>query len=313
MKLKSCAFAVIIVASLLQAQDTSNTITKSNFNFGHQSGYMYSRMNDAYFKEGGSWDFQTGFISFYTSNMPEVKKSYWKERLMLTIPLNFFVYPCNSIELEFDLTDLFVEFPYENIHNAGGKTPRFKTKMRLLKERPFIPAIALTVGVAFSSAKPYTIWDNNHNYYESNGLAGAGTGVADYLILFTFSKKIDSTFIVSSRVGLAPLGSPVEYTRGSSQADEIPYGLSVYKRFTSFWACQGEISGMYNGLRGTELAHYSVARLQVFGLTKRTTFSLNLERGLTSETDEWVAGVYTTFHFNVCKEQKVAPLNPIGQ
>lgn len=310
MKLIVCVFAVLICISLLQAQDTSNivsrnTITKQNFNFGHQSGYMYSRMGDAYFKEKGAWDFQTGFVAFYTSNMPEVNNPYWKKRLMLTIPLNFFIYPCNSIELEFDLTDLFVEFPYVNIQNTGGKTPRFKTKMRLLKERTFLPAIALTLGVAFSSAKPYTIWNNKHNYDESNGLAGAGTGVADYLILFTFSKKIDSTFIISSRIGLAPLGSPVEYTRGSSQADEIPYGVSVYKRFSPFWACQGEISGMYNGLHGTKLAHYSVARLQIFGTTNGTTLSLNLEHGLTRESDEWVAGVYTTFHFMYPRTKKL--------
>jgi hypothetical protein len=311
MKLNICAFAVIILVCFLQAQDTSNSISKRDFNFGHQSGYMYSRMGDAYFKEGGTWDFQTGFVAFYTSNMPEVRNPYWKERLMLTVPLTFFVYPCNSIEIEFNLTDLFVEYPYVNKHNTGGKTPRFKTKMRLLKERTILPAISLTMGVAFSSAKPYTIWDNKHNYYESNGLAGAGTGVADYLILFTFSKKLDSTFIISSRIGLAPLGSPVEYTRGSSQADEIPYGISLYKKFSPHFACQGEISGMYNGLRGTELAHYSVARLQLFSMTDRTTLSLNLEHGLTKESDEWVAGVYTTFHFNASKKKKLVPQIPI--
>jgi hypothetical protein len=304
MKIYVSVFFVIIGLSVLYSQETTNKISKRDFNFGHQSGYMYSRMGDAYFKERGAWDFQTGFIGFYTSDMPEVRNPYWKERLMLTIPLTFFIYPCNSIELELNLTDLFIDYPYVNRHNTGGKTPRFKTKMRLLKERTFLPAISLTMGVAFSSAKPYTIWDDNHNYDESNGLAGAGTGVADYLILFTFSKKLDSTFIISSRIGLAPLGSPVEYTRGSSQADEIPYGISIYKKFTPHFACQGEISGMYNGLRGTELAHYSVARLQLFSMTKRATLSLNLEHGLTKESDEWVAGVYSTFHFNAFQKYK---------
>jgi len=289
---------IIFSVNLITAADTSNTIQKSNFNFGHQSGYMYSRMGDAYFKDAGKWDFQTGFVAFYTKEMPMVRNDFWKERLMLTVPLTFFIYPCNSIELEINLTDIFVEFPFENKHNAGGKTPRFKTKMRLLKERKYLPAIALTLGVAYSSAKPYTIWENNHNYDESNGLAGAGTGVADYLILFTLSKKIDSTWIVSSRIGLAPLGSPVEYKRGSSQADEIPYGLSVYKKISSFLSCQGEICGMYNGLSSTQLAHYSVARLQCLLLTKKITYSLNVERGLTMESDDWVGGLYTTFHFN---------------
>jgi hypothetical protein len=295
---------LLAICANLFASDTSNTISKSNFNFGHQSGYMYSRMGDAYFKSPGTWDFQTGFVAFYTSEMPMVRNDHWKERLMLTVPLTFFIYPCNSIELEINLTDLFVDFPYENKHNAGGKTPRFKTKMRLLKERAYLPAIAFTVGVAFSSAKPFTIWDKDHNYDESNGLAGVGTGVADYLLLFTMSKKIDTTLIVTGRIGLAPLGSPVEYERGSSQADEIPYGLSVYKKVIPHLALQCDISGMYNGLSSTKLAHYSVARLQVIGLTKRCDYSLNIEHGLTEESDEWVGGVYVTMHFGAGDRSK---------
>ncbi len=294
-----------VICANIFAKDTSNTILKSNFNFGHQSGYMYSRMSDAYFKSPGSWDFQTGFVAFYTSEMPLVRNDYWKERLLLTMPLTFIIYPCNFIELEINLTDLFVEFPYESVHNAGGKTPRFKTKMRLLKERTYLPAIAFTVGVAFSSAKPFTIWDNDHNYDESNGLAGAGTGVADYLLLFTMSKKIDTTLILTGRIGLVPLGSPVEYERGSGQADEIPYGLSVYKKVIPHLALQCDISGMYNGLSSTKLAHYSVARIQVIGLTKRCDYSLNIEHGLTEESDEWVGGMYVTMHFGGVQEKNL--------
>jgi hypothetical protein len=29
------------------ARDTANTISRNEFNFGHQLGYMYSRMDDA--------------------------------------------------------------------------------------------------------------------------------------------------------------------------------------------------------------------------------------------------------------------------
>lgn len=295
--LRNIILISLIAVSVSLAWDTSNTIQKSNFNFGHQSGYMYSRMGDAYFKEAGFWDFQTGFMAYYTRKMPLVRNPYWQERLMLTVPLYFTIYPCDLIALEIELTDLFVEFPYQNKHNTGGKTPRFKTKMRLLKEGRYRPAVAFTVGVAFSSAKPYTIWDNNHNYDESNGLAGAGTGEADYLLLFNVSKKIGSSLIIHSRLGLAPLGSPVEYVRGSGQADEIPYGISVYNKFNNSWAAQMEVSGMYNGLSSTTLAHYSVFRIQVHRETKLSTITLNLEKGLTRETDEFVAGFYNTFHF----------------
>lgn len=297
---------ILIITLLINglfAADTSNTILKANFNFGHQSGFMYSRMGDAYFKNAGFWDFQTGFMAFYTHEMPLVQNSYWKERLMLTVPLYFVIYPCDLIALEIELTDLFVEFPYKNKHNTGGKTPRFKTKIRLLKEGTYRPAVAFTVGVAFSSAKPYTIWDNNHNYNESNGLAGAGTGEADYLLLFNVSKKIGPSLMIHSRIGLAPLGSPVEYVRGSSQADEIPYGLSIYNKFNDSWAAQAEISGMYNGLSSTKLAHYSVARVQIHRETKLSTITLNLEKGLTRETDQFVGGFYNTFHFRIKKEK----------
>lgn len=131
--LRNIILISLIAVSVSLAWDTSNTIQKSNFNFGHQSGYMYSRMGDAYFKEAGFWDFQTGFMAYYTRKMPLVRNPYWEERLMLTVPLYFIIYPCNAIALEMELTDLFVEFPYQNRHNTGGKTPRFKTKMRLLK------------------------------------------------------------------------------------------------------------------------------------------------------------------------------------
>lgn len=305
MKTNHFLHILIFSATLFAQPDTSNTISKRDFNFGHQSGYMYSRMDDAYFKEKGAWDFQTGFMSYYTSEMPLVRNPHWKERLMLTIPIYFTYYPCNSISLQLELTDLFLEFPYESIHNTGGKTPRFKTKIRLLRERSWLPAIAFTLGIAFSSAKPFTIWENNHNYDESNGLAGAGTGVADYLLLFTLSKKIDTSLIISTRIGLAPLGSPVEYERGSGQADEIPYGLSVFKRVSPFWAFQTDLSGMYNGLSSTELAHYSVARLQIYGSIKNVDLILNLEHGLTEESDEWVTGIYTTFHFNQKNTKKI--------
>jgi hypothetical protein len=174
-------------------QNTSNTITRSNFNFGHQLGYMYSRMDNAYFKSGGNWSFETGFLSYYTPEMPLVRNHFWKERTILMIPLYFTFSPCGTIELQAEVTDLFIEFPYQTIDNAGGKSPRFKTKIRLLEERRSLPAVAFTVGVKFSSAKPYTIWANRHNYDESNGLAGAGTGVADYLLLFSFSKKVASS------------------------------------------------------------------------------------------------------------------------
>ena len=280
------------------AGDTSNTITRDYFNFGHQLGYMYSRMDDAWFKEGGNWSFETGLLAYYTPVMPLVRNPFWKERTIVMVPLYLSYYPCRTIELEAEVTDLFIEFPYQDLNNAGGKSPRFKTKIRVLEEKRFLPATAFTVGVKFSSAKPYTIWENRHNYDSSDGLAGAGTGVADYLLLFTFSKKLPQFMQLNARIGLAPIGSPVEYHRGSAQADEIPYGCSLKKVFDRTWAASLEVSGMYNGLPATRLAHYSVARLQLFRSGKSSLFTLNLERGLTRETDTWVAGFYNKWDFN---------------
>jgi hypothetical protein len=279
------------------AQDTSNTITRDNFNFGHQLGYMYSRMDNAYFKETGNWSFETGLLAYYTPDMPLVRNSAWKERTIVMAPLYFTWSPCRTIELQAELTDLFIEFPYKDLNNMGGKSPRFRTKIRLLEEKNSLPAIAFTVGVKFSSAKPYTIWANRHNYDESNGLAGAGTGVADYLLLFTFSKRFAASMNFSARIGLAPIGSPVEYQRGSAQADEIPYGCQLKKELDRNWATSLEVSGMYNGLPSTRLAHYSVARAQIIRNSGRNQFTLDLEHGLTRETDTWVAGFYEKWDF----------------
>ncbi|MFP4163875.1 MAG: hypothetical protein ACLFQB_08375 [Chitinispirillaceae bacterium] len=297
MKNKSSSFLWIFLFCISGfAADTTNTIHRDIFNFGHQLGYIYSRMDDAFFDEPGSWSFETGFLGYYTPHMPMVRNDKWKERLMLIVPLAFTYYPTDFVMLRFEVTDLFVEFPYEDLDNMGGKSPRFETKLRLLKESRFLPAIAFTTGVKFSSAKPYTIWDKDHNYDESNGLAGAGTGVADYYLIFSFSKNIDETSSLSARIGLAPLGSPVEYVRGSAQADEIPYGLS-YKKEWGGWSGCAQISGMYNGLSATELAHYSVMRAQIGRKWKTGSLILNVEHGLTRESDEWVLGIYKKFNF----------------
>ena len=279
-------------------RDSTNTITRNEFNFGHQLGYMYSRMGDAWFGNRGSWRFETGFQALYTSDMPQVRNSYWKERLMLYIPLYFEFFPGENVSLQVELTDLFVEFPYVDNKSMGGKSPRFKTKIRLLRERTCLPAVALTVGVKFSSAKPWVIWRGDHNYDESNGLAGAGTGVADYLLLFTFSKSLTAATSVHAQMGLAPLGSPVEeYGYWSRQADEIPYGVSVRQTFSPHWAGRLEVCGMYNGLRATQFAHYSVARLQLSWKPVENALTFNLEHGLTEASDEWIAGVFGMFEW----------------
>ncbi|HEX2955347.1 MAG TPA: hypothetical protein VHO70_00865 [Chitinispirillaceae bacterium] len=269
--------------------DSGNTICRGDFNFGHQLGYMYAKFDSAYFNPEGSFSFLTGFIAYYTPEMPMVKNPEWKKRTILMIPLEIEFTPCKIMSLQFDITDLFIEFPYKNYENMGGKSPRVRTKILLLKERRIAPAIALTLGVKWSSAKPYTMWHGKHNYYESNGLAGAGTGVADYTILFTLSKKILPKLTLHSRIGLIPVGSPMGVGR---QADEIPYGLSVEYKTHEWLNLKAEIAGMYNGLPITRLAHYSVFRFLLNAHKNKSTFSLNLEKGLTSCSDQWVAGVY---------------------
>ncbi|MBN1308341.1 MAG: hypothetical protein JXA18_10520 [Chitinispirillaceae bacterium] len=304
--------ATCLVIAAAVGQEAGNTISRNEFNFGHQLGYMYSRMDDAWFRERGVWRFETGFAALYTSHMPRVRNPYWRERTMAYIPLYFELFPSDNISLQIELTDLFVEFPYYDIGSIGGKSPRFKTKIRLLRERHYLPAIALTVGIKFSSAKPYVIWRDSCNYDESNGLAGAGTGVADYLLLFTVSKSLTAATSLHGRIGLAPLGSPVdEYGYGSRQADEIPYGVSLRHVFSPHWSARMEVSGMYNGLHAARLAHYSVARVQgSWRPAGRHTVTLNVEHGLTEESDEWVGGLFVTFEWKVRKRADGATAIP---
>ena len=54
---------------------------------------------------------------------------------------------------------------------------------------------------------------------------------------------------------------------------------------------------MYNGLPSTQLAHYSVARMQIIRNSRSSRFLVDLERGLTRETDTWVAGFYEKWDF----------------
>jgi hypothetical protein len=283
-------------------QDSGNTITKQYFNFGHQLGYMYSQCEDAYFAPRGTWTFRTGALAYYTEDMPLVRNPDYQERLMVLVPLYFEWHPGDNIALKLELTDLFVEaleyHESHDIHLMGGKSPRFKTKVRILPEKRYLPAMALTVGVKFSSAKPYTIWDHRHNYDESNGLAGAGTGEADYLILLAASKRMAGWLTMHGHIGLAPLGSPVEYSRGSGQADEMPYGVTADARVSDRFGLRLALAGMFNFLRGQcELADYAVIRANASWRVGRMTVVANLERGLTRESDDWVAGWYQQFDF----------------
>jgi hypothetical protein len=299
--LSACLAVVLCLATCFAAeQGSGNTIGKKNFNFGHQSGYMYARCEDAYFAPRGTWTFETGALAYYTSRMPLVTNPVYYERLMLLMPLHFEFHPGDNITLRLELTDLFIEaLDYQrthDIHLMGGKSPRFKTKIRLLEEKRFLPAMALTMGVTFSSAKPYTIWDNRLNYQESNGLAGAGTGVADYLILLALSKTIANRVALNGHIGLAPLGSPVEYGRGSGQMDEMPYGVTVDTRITQHFSTRVAVCGMYNFLHQGILADYAVARLNTTWQLGRMALTANVEHGLTRESDEWVLGWYQKFN-----------------
>lgn len=296
-KVVQCAvFIIVSISAACFAQDTANAIFRNQFNFGHQLGYMYARMDDAYFGKRGTWTFETGGAILYTSEMPRVRSSHWKERTFIYIPLYFELFPSDNVTFIIEMTDLFVELPYYDIHSMGGKSPRVKTKLRLVKEGLYMPAMSFTAGVKFSSAKPWVIWRNDHNYDESNGLAGAGTGVADYLLLVTLSKTAGYTSL-HMHFGLAPVGSPVEYRRGSAQADELPYGMSIRHHFTHEWSGRIEVAGMYNGLSSTELAHYAVARMRMSRSLGRHVLAINVEHGLTEESDEWGAGIFAKFLF----------------
>ena len=295
----------LIPEIVFPAQGSGNTISKNNFDFALQSGYLYSRMDNGYFHQAGEWSFETGFFSYYTADIPLVQNSHWKERNLLQLPLGFRISPSNNIELQIN-SDLIAELPYKSgrsVDNSmGGNSPRFDTKVKLADESEWVPATALTVGVTFSSAKPFNIWYKYNNYQESNGLAGPGTGVADYIILFTLSKKVSRNSFLTGRLGLLPMGDPtvgdtsLNYM-GSSQSDEIPYGLSWECDSLLGFTVKNEISGMYGVLKSTPLSHYSVFRTAWTKDFGHRHVTLDLEKGLTQYSDGWVAGFYLNFDF----------------
>ncbi|OGJ86862.1 MAG: hypothetical protein A2487_18240 [Candidatus Raymondbacteria bacterium RifOxyC12_full_50_8] len=300
--MKTCIILICLVFSSLWSQ-TGNTISKNDFNFALQSGYLYSRTDNAYFKNRGAWSFETGFVSFYTEKVPRVTNPDWQERLFLQVPFGFEIFPSDNIALQIN-SDAIAEFPRHPVlhHSIGGNSPRFRTKIKLLDEKPYVPALALTVGVTFSSAKPFNIWTRRHNYDESNGLAGPGTGVADYLLLITASKHLTTRNFIHARCGLLPMGDPTIGDTslpfmGSSQADEIPYGISLETNVNDHWTLKNEVAGMYGILESTPMAHYSVFRTQATRTLGTIHLTLNVEKGLTRYSDDWVAGMYVKFDF----------------
>lgn len=272
-----------------------NSIVKSDFNIAQQSGYLYSRLDDAYFYERGWWSFETGFQTYYSDNMPRVVNPAWQQRWFLQLPGQLEVAPSDNILLRLN-SDAVAEFPRQDKHSAGGNSPRFRTKIRLLRETERRPALALTVGVTFSSAKPTNIQANRHNYNDSNGLAGLGTGVADYHLVFNASKNLAAHSLLHAQLGLAPLGIPVPFRGGPSQADQLPFGLGLHNRFNN-WRLRSEFAGMFGVLKTTTLDNYLLLRLLGGYQFKKCLLLANVERGLTPESDDWIGGLWVKFEF----------------
>jgi len=278
-----CFLLLAIFAGVICGQ---NEIDRNHFNFGHQSGYIYARFDSAAIGEGGRVSVATSLL--HTPTMPGVSNPDYQTRTILLVPLEISYSVARRVRLYGKITDLFIEWPYESIDNTGGKSPFFKASFALRKPKEnqqlFLSA---SVGVKFSSAKPYTIWKKKHSYATSNGLAGAGTGVADYLLEILAHYRLSRSIELHTRIGLAPLGSPVEYTRGSAQADQILYTVAVQQalRPDVFWRI--ESIGMLGALRYLKYTDYHVLRF-VAGLSQRHySLQSELQYGLSSETDRY--------------------------
>lgn len=290
------ATLAFLLTPLLPAERVSaaNLIRKQDFNFGHQLGYLYSRIEDAELPAPGEWRFETGFQAYHTRRMPLVRNPDWQRRTLFQVPggLEVGLAPIVALQLN---SDFVAEQPWRDRHSWGGNSPRVRTRIRLLRDAEHRPALALTLGVKFSSAKPYNIWEERLNYDDSNGLAGIGTGVADYFIILSASKRVGARHRLLGRVGLAPVGDPATaLDRGGSQADQIPYGLAWIWTPRPDWRLRTEWAGMWGALRTTRLDHYSVLRLRGGWIGERAWLEGNLERGLTRESDDWVAGLWLT-------------------
>ncbi len=288
-----CLLIVLPLSNLFAADYSNNTIRKDNFNFGHQHGYLYSSFEPAYIPDGKHFRFQTGAMSYHTSAMPRVLHPKWRSftRVIVPVILDFSLAGIVQLKLQ---SDAIAHFPVQDQHSIGGNSPRFSARIKLVGEKKYSPALAFTIGVKFSSAKPWNIWNKIHNYNDSNGLAGVGTGVADYLLLLHASKEFGLQQFVHFNAGLAPLGDPTAYERGSSQADQIPLRLG-YEIVRQRWRLQIETAGMLGALQTTNLDSYLVARLQPAMRWHKKSHSqelaINLEKGLTWTTDSYVAGL----------------------
>lgn len=292
---KFICFCLLLLALVPRSSAAVNDIVKSNFNIAQQSGYLYSRLDDAYFYQHGWWSLETGFQTYYSNKMPLVVNPAWQERWFLQLPGQLEVAPSANIILRLN-SDVVAEFPRQDKHSAGGNSPRFRTKIKLLAETARRPALALTVGVTFSSAKPTNIQANRHNYNDSNGLAGLGTGVADYHLVFNTSKELAKHSLLHAQLGLAPLGIPVPFRGGPSQADQLPFGLGLHNRF-NHWRLRSELAGMFGVLKTTTLDNYLLLRLMGGYQFDQCLLLVNIERGLTRETDDWIGGFWAKFEF----------------
>ena len=277
-----------------------NTIRKADFNFGHQLGYLYARPDTAYIDSQYGFEFETGLQLYHTPHMPRVTNPAWQRYSLWTLPLGLKYSVAGRISLQVN-SDAILQWPMLNAHSLGGNSPRVRAKVLLLDDRRWWPALALTVGVKFSSAKPWTIWYSRHNYRDSNGLAGPDTGVADYLLLLHVSKAMARSSAwqhwLHLNVGLAPLGDPTAYEHASSQADEIPFRLGYQALLRRRWDMALETAGMLGILSTTSLDKYAVARIAAGYRWGPHGLYINAERGLTATSDTWVGGLWYRVRF----------------
>lgn len=79
------------------------------------------------------------------------------------------------------------------------------------------------------------------------------------------------------------------------------------------WHARLEWAGFWGALKTTRLDHYSVARLGLERRWEKVWLGGRVERGLTRESDDWVAGAHVTLVWKRTRGPAVSPESGAAQ
>lgn len=179
----------------------------------------------------------------------------------------------DRVEVQADFDLLYQHTATDDSFDVGDL--RFWTKVKILKETEFRPAVAIKFGTKLPNA------DNTRNF---------GTDESDNYGILILSKNILG-FDSRLNLGMGILGNPDE---SSTQDDVLVYGIGVVKPIIGDIKAVAEINGIANSHNENDR---STLRAGVQIPWQWLTWDVAVSKGLNQASEDWGLSAGATFTF----------------